>query len=197
METAKEKVMRSLLTHPKNTWKQKELADKAGCSKAFLSKLTKKFISEGILTRPYNQQLVLVSYTKLLNKWSGERKMPQPVYIKTEMKSKRVEQKLKKMESYALTLFSAAWHRIKFMKTNTVEVYVHKDLKPFIKTFGKKSKDPTTFSIFPIDEEIEGSEKINGLSLVSVVQNYVDLMSYGGNGARVAFELAKKYELIK
>lgn len=196
METATEKITRLLLTYPKRSWTQKELADRVDCSKAFLSKLAKKFAAKGIIS--HGKEIILLSPTRLLNIWCSLRELPTPVYIKTDKGKEKVLRELKKREDYCLTLFSAAWFRIKFMRTDRIEAYItRKEANSFIKKFGEKSKNPTNFIIFPAEESIfEGSELVDDVRLVSVIQNYVDLMSYGGTGTRVAMRLAEKYKLL-
>lgn len=197
METSTEKVVRLLLTYPKRKWRQKELAEATNCSKAFLSKLTKKLIERGILARPYKNQIILLSFTNALNFWQTIRKLPKPIYIKTGLNQEEIIKKLKNIDC-CITLFYSAWLRTKFMKTNTIEIYVLNDkIKKFIKIFGKESKEPTNFTVFEADKDVFiGSEKLNNLRLVSIVQNYVDLMVYGGSGVRVALKLSEKYNLL-
>ncbi len=197
METATEKMIRLFLLYPKKRWKQIELARKSKCSKAFVSKFVKKMVAEGILARPKPQEIMLLSGTKLLNSWCSIRKLPKPVYIKTNLSKLQTEKMLEKEGGYCLTLFSAAWYRTKFMKTDKIEAYVEKGkIKKFVKKFGTTSKNPTNFIVFPSDSHIIGnSEKINGICLVNIIQNYVDLVSYGGTGMRVADELDKKYNI--
>lgn len=199
METSTEKIIRILLTYPKKKWMQKGLAEKVNCSNAFVSKLMKRFHSENIISKPYKNQVILVGYSKLLNKWVGIRKLSKPIYIESSLSEKEIENLLKKDgERYALTLFRAAWYRTKFMKTNSFEIYVPLDkIEKFAAKFGNIVEGPTNFSIYKCREEIfEGMEIIDELNLVSIVQNYVDLMSFGGSGARVAFKLGEKYGLI-
>lgn len=197
METATEKIIRLFLIHTKKKWKQVELAERSKCSKAFVSKFIKKMVSEGILARPKHSEIILLNNTKLLSMWCSARKLPKPVYVKTKFSKAQIEKMLKKERHYSLTLFSAAWHRIKFMKTNTIEAYVDKvKVKNFIKKFGAASNYPTSFIVFPSDEHVfDSSEKMNSLFLVNIIQNYVDLISIGGTGARVAYELDKRYNL--
>ncbi len=199
METSTEKIIRLMLTYPKRKWMQKELAEKANCSRAFVSKLMKRFHSENIISRPYKNQVILIGFQKLLNKWVSMRKLPEPVYLESALSEEEFEKLLKKeKKDYALTLFRAAWQRIKFMRTNSFELYVSPErMEKFVAKFGKRTEKPTNFIIYNSEKEnFEGMGKVNGLNLVSVVQNYVDLMSLGGTGARVAFKLGEKYELI-
>ena len=197
METATEKMIRLFLLYPKKRWKQVELARKSRCSKAFVSKFTKKMAAEGIFARPKPQEIMLLSGMKLLNIWCSIRKLPKTVYIKTKLSKPQIEKMLKKEKGYCLTLFSAAWYRLKFMKTGKIESYVEKGkIKKFVKRFGMTSKNPTNFIVFPSGSYIlENSEKINGICLVNIIQNYVDLVSSGGTGMRVADEIDKKYNI--
>lgn len=198
MESSTEKIIRLLLTHPKHKWMQKDLAEKTDCSRAFVSKLMRKFQLENIIAKPYKNQVVLVGFSKLLNRWSSMRKLPEPVYMETSFSEKEIEELLKKREDYALTLFRAAWYRTKFMRTNSFEVYVPREnIKGFAGDFGDRTENPTNFVIYGGEEQIfKDTEVGEGLKLVSVVQNYVDLMSFGGSGSRVAFNLGERYGLI-
>ncbi|MBN2014197.1 MAG: hypothetical protein JW778_03365 [Candidatus Altiarchaeota archaeon] len=198
MENSTERIIRLLLTHPKRRWVQKDLAEKTHCSTAFVSKLMKKFQSENIIARPYKNQVVLIGFSKLLNRWSSTRKLPQPIYIRTSFSEEKIEGLLRREKGYVLTLFRAAWHRTKFMKTDSFEVYVVSDkIEGFTKKLGARTENPTNFIVYECEEQVfEGMETINKLRLVSVVQNYTDLMSLGGTGSRVAFNLAEKYGLI-
>ncbi|MCD6477040.1 MAG: hypothetical protein J7K26_02645, partial [Candidatus Aenigmarchaeota archaeon] len=73
MESSTEKIIRLLLTYPKKTWKQIDLSKYAKCSKPFVNKLVKKFISEGILVETENKKIKLLSFSKLLNIWCNIR----------------------------------------------------------------------------------------------------------------------------
>lgn len=196
--TATEKIIKLLLISKKR-WKQAELAKAASCSKAYVSKLSRKLLEEGIISRPRAQSLLLISFSKALSYLASTRKLPKPIYIKTRYTKEEFEKKLKGESGYCLTLFSAAWQRTKFMRTNTLEVYVAKEkLKQFIRKFGKQTRKATNVILFRAEKDIlEGAEKIGSLWLVSPIQNYVDLMALGGTATRVAAVLAKKYDLVE
>lgn len=197
MESSTEKIIRMLLEHPKQKWMQKDLAARSSCSRPYVCKLMKKFRKENIIARPYKNQVVLIGFSKLLNKWANMRKMPEPVFVETTLDEKEIENLLKDMEDYALTLFRAAWYRIKFMRTDSFEIYAQKP-EEFINKFGKKVNEPTKFIVYKGDENMfKSTEKIDGFNLVSVVQNYADLVTAGGSGARVAYEMAEIYDLMR
>ncbi|MEM7819020.1 MAG: hypothetical protein QW403_02655 [Candidatus Aenigmatarchaeota archaeon] len=190
-----EKITRLLLTYPNKKWKQKELVLATGFSKGFISQQIKELTEENIISKLENR-IVLTDFLKLLNKWAGTRKLPKPTYFKAENVEK-IEEKLRKSKiDYALTLFRAAWHRVKFLKVEKVELYVKRNDFEKIKRILGKEEIVGNIEVYVDDDALIGSEKINGLNLVSVVQNYVDLVCVGGNGTRVAMQLAKKYGLI-
>lgn len=190
-----ERIIRLLLTYPSKKWKQKELVSSTGYSKGFISQEIKKLSEENIVSK-LNDKIVLIDFPKLLNKWSGIRKLPKPLYFRTEDIDK-FEKKLRKSKiEYALTLFRAAWHRIKFLKVEKIELYVKKKSLAKVRKLSGKEQIAGNVEVYSDEDVFIGCEKVKGLNLVSVVQNYVDLMCMGGNGTRVALQLVKKYELI-
>ena len=188
-----ERIIRAILLNPKRSWKKVELARYGKCSKPFVTKLIKKLENRGMLAVTKNK-IQIISFSKLLNHWSLIHKMPKPVFIN----SKKKINSLKKLKNYSLTLLSGAWQRIKFMKTNNIEIYVSKSkLKYFKSRLGKVSKTPSNMILYPEDEDIVSeAEKIKGLKAVHILQNYVDLIYAGGTGVRVANMLAKKYNIF-
>jgi len=190
-----EHITKLLLTYPKKEWKQKQLVLATGYSKGFISQEIKKLLYDNIVSK-LDSNIVLIDFPKLLNKWVGIRKLPKPIYFKTTS-IERLEDKLKKSEiKYALTLFRAAWHRIKFLKIERIELYViKKDLEKIRRLLGKENIAGNIEVYLDKDYIFVGNKKLDGLCLVSPVQNYVDLMCVGGSGTRVALQLAKKYKL--
>ena len=185
----KQRIYQLLLNSPKKTWVQKELAELSGCSAAYVSKVMGALEKEGIAVRPRKNSTRLKDFSKLLLKWAAIRKMPEPIYIKT-----KVDRDLDDLEflfsgisGCALTLFSGAWHRTHLLKTSTFEAYLSpKILEKIITSIGKISDSPTTVRLYRAENELENSGIVEGVPVVSLVQNYVDLISVGGNGIRVA-----------
>lgn len=186
----KERIFRLLCVH-KGPWMQKDIAKKAGCTPAYVSKVMKGLLNDGIVSKPYKNQVDLLSFSTLLLRWAAARRVPSPTYIKSPLNKAELEKRLSGMDGYALTLFSGAWHRTKFMKTESVEAYIREDFDAG--QFGSVSTEPTNVTFYRSSEELDGAEKIGGLSLVHPAQNYADLASLGGTGIRVAQEIARKY----
>jgi hypothetical protein len=186
------------LLSSKKEWKQGDLVRSGYSTKGHVSRIIRKLEEENIVTKSDRNTVVVIDLPKLLNFWVSLRKLPEPYYLDVKESVEKIEQKLKKSEiEYSVSFFRAAWHRLKLLKIEKIEVYVlRKDLQDIFKLLGKPSSHGKV-EIYPADEtDIIYSEKINGINLVSVAQNYVDLMHVGGNGTRIALELAKKYGLF-
>lgn len=197
MESARERIYRLLLTHPKEAWKQKDLAAQADCSRGYVSRVVDALVASGVLARPYKNRTVLLGPAKLLTLWASRRSLPGPVHVATALGADAVEARLRQGPGTAMTLFRAAWHRTKFMATSGVEAYVREeDLEHVAIRLGERSAEPTSVTLYPAQgPELEAMERIDGQPLVSVPQNVVDLMAVGGQGPRVALHLARAYGL--
>ena len=198
MEPAAERLYRLLLLDPKAAWTQKNLAARAGCSRGYVSRVVGSLTAAGVVARPYKNRVVLAGPAKLLTLWASRRVLPPATFVATPRPLEEVEASLADRPGTALTLFRAAWHRTKFMRTTTVEAYVlASELPSAVRRLGSTSPEPTSVSLYPAEgPELEGLERLGGLPLVSVPQNFVDLMAVGGQGPRVAFHLARAHGLL-
>ncbi len=182
----------------KKEWKQNDLVRLSNSTKGHVSKIVKKLEELNIVTKTDRNTIFVIDLPKLLNYWTSVRKLPRPYYIDTDESIGKIEQKLKKSNiEYSISLFRAAWHRLKLLKIEKIEIYIlEEDLEKIFKLIGPQ-RPYGKIEIYPATKfEISGFEKISGLKLVPLTQNYVDLMLVGGNGTRIALELAKKYELF-
>lgn len=198
METATERLYRLLLTYPQASWTQKELAARAGCSRGYVSRVAGALVAEGVLGRPYKNRVVLAAPTKLLLRWGSRRTLPPPTYVAASGDPETVEGRLREHPRVALTLFRAAWHRTQFLRTDSLEAYVPRDrVQAVARALGTPAEEPTSLVLYPAEgPEFEGMERVQGLPLVSVPQNVVDLLAVGGQGPRVALHLARARGLL-
>lgn len=182
----------------KREWKQKNLVLQSKSTKGYVSRIIRKLEDLNIIARIDRNNLVVVDLPKLLNHWISLRKFPKPYCIDVRESVEKVEDKLKKSNlGYSIAMFRAAWHRLKLLKIDKLEVYVlEKDLQKFFKLVGKPSPFGKVEVYTATEVDILGYDKVNGLKIVPLTQNYVDLMVVGGNGTKIALELAKKYELF-
>ena len=192
MESAFEKTARLLLTEPKKNWTGVELSARTGYSKGMTSRVLTQLEHEVVVAKPYKNRFVLVEPIRLLVLWSCRRRMPEPVYVESSKSDAQLDAAVAKMNGVALTQFRGAWLRAHYMKTTSYELYVPKGkVEPAAKALGKVSESPQRISLLPAEDNdvFLGSERVGGLPVVSLPQNFVDLMCTGGSGPRVALQL--------
>jgi hypothetical protein len=192
MESAFEKTARLLLTEPKKNWTGVELSARTGYSKGMTSRVLKQLEREVVVAKPYKNRFVLVEPIRLLVLWSCRRRMPEPVYVESSRSDAQLDAAVAKMKGVALTQFRGAWLRTHYMRTTSYELYVPKGkVDPAAKALGRISESPQRISLLPAEDNdvFLGSERVGGLPVVSLPQNFVDLMRTGGSGPRVALQL--------
>lgn len=192
MESAFEKTARLLLTEPRKNWTGVELSARTGYSKGMTSRILKQLGREVVVAKPYKNRFVLVEPIRLLVLWSCRRRMPEPVYVESSKSDAQLDAAVAKMKGVALTQFRGAWLRTHYMRTTSCELYVPKGkVDTAAKALGKISESPQRISLLPAEDNdvFLGSERVGGLPVVSLPQNFVDLMCTGGSGPRVALQL--------
>jgi len=197
IEGKTERIVRLLLTHQDKRWTQRELAHNANVSLGLVNKLVKWLMLEGILVKAsYYQKFYVLDRSRLLSNWAAQRKLPKARIHSLATSPEDVEDILREQENYFMTLFRAAWHRVPHYRPAGLELYAKPEvvgavIRHFPRGIG------ATLIVYPYDRFVtEDAEKINGLNLVSPVQNYIDLVAFGGIGAEIARMLAVKYKLV-
>lgn len=153
-----------------------------------------------VVAKPYKNQFVLVEPIRLLMLWSCRCTLPPPTYVRTTRSDGDLDAIISRMEGVALTLFRGAWLRTQYMKTTSYELYAAPEkLQKVVRLLGRVSRSPERVSVYPATDEMVflGSEKVDGIPVVSIPQNFVDLMSVGGSGPRVALQMGNATGLLK
>jgi len=197
IEGKTERIVRLLLIHQDKRWIQRELARNADVSLGLVNKVVKWLMLEGILVKAsYYQKFYVLDRSRLISNWAVQRKLPKARSYSLATSPENVEDILRGQDGYFMTLFRAAWHRVSHYRPAGVELYAKPEVvSTVIKHFPRGGG--ATLIVYPYDRFVtEGAEKIDGLNLVSPVQNYVDLVAFGGVGAEVARMLAAKYKLV-
>lgn len=192
-----ERIVRLLLIHPDERWTQRELAHSAETSLGLVNKVVKWLMLEGILVKAsYYQKFYVLDRQRLVSNWAAQRRLPRARSYSLAASPESVEDVLRGQGSYFMTLFRAAWHRVPHYRPAGVELYAKPEVVGAIVKHLPWGSGATLIA-YPYDRFVaEGAEKINGLNLVSPVQNYVDLVAFGGVGVEVARMLAAKYKLV-
>ena len=199
MESSFERTARLLLIEPRKHWTGLELSRRTGYSRSMTSRLLKQLQRDVVIAKPYKNSFVLVEPIRLLMLWSCRRRLPPPIYVKSKKSDENIDNIIAKAEGATVTLFRAAWLRTQYMKTSSYELYVEKDrINQIIRRIGRISKSPERIAIYPADDisVFLGSGRIRDIPVVSLPQNFVDLMSVGGSGPRVALQMGNVTGLL-
>ena len=162
-----------------------------------VNKVVKWLMLEGILVKAsYYQKFYILDRSRLVSNWAAQRKLPKARSYSLATSPESVEDVLRGQEGYFMTLFRAAWHRVPYYRPAGVELYVKPGVVNVIIRHFPRGGEATLIT-YPYDRFLaESMEKIDGLNLVSPVQNYVDLVAFGGVGSEVAKMLAAEYKLV-
>jgi hypothetical protein len=200
VESAFERTARLLLNEPQRRWTGLELSKRTGFSRAMTSRILTQLGEDAVVAKPYKNQFVLVEPIRLLMLWSCKRRMPQPTHVRTSKTDQEIDAIVRKAHGVAVTLFRGAWLRTHYMRTTSYELYASKRaVTEIVREIGRASADPQRVSIYAdeTDAALQMIEKVDGIPIVSVPQNIVDLMSVGGSGPRVALQLGNVSGLLK
>ncbi len=188
-----ERILRVLLSNPDKKWKTKELAQTAEVSLGQVSNV-KTLLVDREWVEP--KSFRLVEPGQLLEAWrtayQSDRNQKRDFY--SFAKANELEFSLadicRKVDiSYALTGFSAAARRVPFVRYQRAMAYVSGDIETIINCLELKEVDSgANLSIFiPYDDGVfYGNEEYEEVRVVSVVQNYLDLMGNSGRGEEAA-----------
>lgn len=191
-----ERILRVMLSNPGNSWKIEELANTAEVSLGQVSNV-KKLLADREWIDAFDFKLT--EPRQLLMEWgvayqSGRNKRTDYYSFQNvnDLECSVAEACEDMGLSYALTGFSAAARRIPMVRYQRANIYVNEDSEGLIERLGiKKVTSGANLSIWePYDAGVlYGIEKVEGINLVSSVQNYLDLQGDRGRGEEAAVAL--------
>ncbi len=196
-----ERVLRVLLNNPNNIWKMQSLANEAAVSLGMSSKI-KKRLEENEMVKTEPNGFRLSEWNELLTEWgnnySYKKNQIHNFYTKTEAAKMELELNYYCKENklqFALTSFSGASRVAPYTRIKRVFAYVERDLDKLIDILDLQpvpSGSNVTLFI-PYDDGVFYNYKLyDGLKVVSPIQLYLDLKSYGGRGEDAAQFLFEK-----
>jgi Transcriptional regulator, AbiEi antitoxin, Type IV TA system len=189
-----ENILRVLLTPPIKTWKIQELADEAGVSVGQVAKVKNLLLNREWLREA--DGMVMSEPLRLLNEWAQNYN-----FRKNRVKDFYSMKSISEIEfglanlckgeklTYALTSFSGAARLAPAVRYQRVFAYVEdtdKDVAGLLNV--KEVPSGANVSLLtPYDEGIfYGSKEMNGVSIASPIQIYLDLKTYRGRGEEAA-----------
>lgn len=177
-----QRVYRQLLLSPETT--QKKLAEKCGCSIAFVSKVVERLKKKKIAHQPLRNRIAVLRLADLLMLWAFTRDIEdeKTMRMQTSMATPELE-KWVRQKGGVLTGLSAAKH-YKALETPYEEVFAYgKNLKP---PHGSRA----VLCVLPQDEHLQ---KTASQGFAPEAQVFADLVSINTWEAKyAALSLAKK-----
>lgn len=190
-----ERILRVMLVVGPKDWKVAELAREAGVSLGLVSNV-KKLLADREWVEYENVGFSLVEPFSLLEEWSQNytyrRNQINSFYSMlsvSDFESRLGEICQQRGIQYGLTGFSGAARLASMVRYQQVMAYVGGDIEELVDPLGIKpvTSGANVLLLTPYDEGVfYGSQEVDGLTLVSPIQMYLDLMDYRGRGEEAA-----------
>ena len=200
------RVIRALLSSdgPKTI---SSLATECGMSPAGVYWVMRLLLDKGFIERDEKKRIILVKSEELLGTWSGGWNMQKNSVFRYFSFERTPEDIIKKLAEfgkknklrYGLTLMAGSSLVAPFVRYEDVWAYVE-DAEVWAKGLDLKPVDggANVILVKPYDEGVfTGLQDINGLSVVSNIQLYVDLYNYPARGRQQAEFLKDKIKLVR
>jgi len=189
-------VYRTMLEHQDRSWTFTELSDGSNVSIAYVHRVIDKLEMEGFIEKRWGS-IRLKKPSDLLDEWRDVYHYDENGFEEFYCPIKEQEDIIQALRSvpldqYALTLGSAATIIAPFVRSSDVHIYCPGSLSNIINSLNLK---PVEFGGVvkisdPIDEGILfNTQRIDGISMVSNVQLYLDLYNYPKRGREQAEHL--------
>jgi hypothetical protein len=196
------RLIRALLGEPSRRWRLTELAEVARVSLGQAYKVKEELLNQEFIEADQKKRLSLRDPSGLLNAWreTYQYENSETLSLFSLEKTAGIEERVKQYCEarnirYALTLFSGASRLAPFVRHTLVAFYIAGDREELQRELDLKIVDSgaNVLLLSPYDEGLfYGLQDVEGYRIVTSVQLYLDLYSYGGRGREQAEFLREK-----
>jgi DNA-binding MarR family transcriptional regulator len=193
------RIIRALLSHPKEPWEQEKLAARTKTSPALVSRILKALLREGYISKQTASEsrkglYSLKESNALLNAWQNQDDWKKRTRIQAYSILKNDPFEIAKAaqdalgkETLAFTQWFAGYIRYPFTTPPVVSAYVSRGNFPEIPFSRKVASGGNLWLIIPDDDGVflETREE-KGFRLVSDIQTFLDLLRAGQRGPEQA-----------
>ncbi len=189
------RILRVLLLDPSKRWYVEDLSKEAGISIGLASRVKQTLLSEEWIKQE-NKRFYLIKPEGVLNQWvnnySYEKNQSFSFYsgFSYEQLEAAIKRECEKRKyQYGLALFSGARKVAPFVRFMRFFTYIYGSIENIAKALQlKKVESGANVTLLqPHDDGVfYGLQDINGISVVSDIQLYLDLKSYKGRGEEAA-----------
>ena len=198
-----ERVLRVLLTSPRQSWKTQELALVAQVSLGQIANV-KKLLADREWLKTDSAGIALNNPSALLDEWAQRydfrRNQVMEYYALADVAEAEVQfsEACERLGiSYALTGFSAASRVAPMVRYQRVSAFVSGEIEPVITALGWKpvSSGANVSLLMPYDNGVFYAVKsVGGSQIVGLVQTYLDLQNSHGRGQEAADAIRNELE---
>lgn len=198
-----ERILRVLLTQPQTGWKTENLAEAAQVSFGQVSNV-KKFLADREWLTGKENGIRLSNPKTVLDEWTMQYRFGRNRVVDyyalnevNECEYQLAEACQRQKVRYALTAFSGAARLAPAVRYQRAMAYVDGDLDSLTDSLGWKqvSSGPNVSLLVPYDEGVFFERrKIDGITIATPVQIYLDLQSQRGRGQEAAEAIRKVVE---
>lgn len=198
-----ERILRVLLTSPRQSWKTQELAQAAKVSLGQVANVKKLLVDREWL-KADSTGMILNNPSALLDEWAQRydfrRNQVIEYYALTDVAESEYQfsEACKQLGfSYALTGFSAASRIAPMVRYQRMSAYVSGEIEPLAAVLGWKTVNSgaNIGLLIPYDEGVfYGAKEVGGSQIANLAQVYLDLQNSRGRGQEAADAVRKEME---
>jgi AraC-like DNA-binding protein len=200
------RVTRYLLNHHDRPWLQKEIAAETGLTPTYVSRVVRRLEEVRLLKRDVSTRAVHPRDPNfLLDAWAERYRFDGHRVLKGHVTQPSTDALLGKLVDtfealdlpYAVTALASAWLRDQFAQYRVTTVYLRSPPRPRLLedlTFREGSRGANLWIVTPNDEGVfQDSEEIAGVTCVSAVQTYLDLLAHAERAQDAAEHLRERH----
>ena len=200
------RIARTLLTHPGKGWQVQQLAQQADVSLGLVSKVKTTLLEDAYLEER-DRLLFVRDWIKLLQGWSVEyRPHVKQVQLFAIPRPNEIEKRLAEWcrtnkIAYALTQLAAAWRYSPMVRYDKCVAYIDRKLetgnklKSLLEHLDAREVETGANCILWVTDDsavFTDSKEFDGVTVVSPLQLYLDLMALSGRGKDAAEEVFER-----
>jgi hypothetical protein len=199
------RVLRVLLIQAHKGWTIKDLSEEANVSLGYTHAVVLSLIDQGYIYRDDSYQVRVNDPVRLIQRWAGYHSyVSVNSFLRYHTFERNIDsflQEIKEIDEtgYALTVLAGAYVVAPYVRPTTIHFYVkgREKVRVWVESLDLRPVEAggNISMVLPYDVGVfYGAGKVNGLSVVSGVQLYVDLFNYPARGEEAAEALLRVLE---
>jgi hypothetical protein len=198
------RIVRTLLLEPRNSFSQRELANRAALDEGFTSRIVRKLEADQMVERGSDGTVRLLDAAAVLEAWRETYDFSKHRTIAGHATARSSDELLaavaaafrREKREYAATGLAGAWLLTKFANYRLTTIFVPEEPPaPLLSSLGfrREERGANLWFTIPNDEEVfTGATAQDGVRCVHPIQAYLDLKAQPERSVEAAEELRKR-----